>query len=59
MKNFLLGVGVGTVLGYLFFQDIDKAIRQGMERANEGGDSPTTSSTYRPTPPETTTPEQS
>lgn len=41
MKNFLLGTVVGTMIGYVFFKDIDNMLRQGVNRANEGpADSP-------------------
>jgi len=41
MKNFLLGTGVGTIIGYMFHRDIDRAIRQGLAKANEATAEPT------------------
>lgn len=35
MKNFLLGMAVGTTVGYWFHRDIEKAVREGLAKANE------------------------
>lgn len=35
MKNFLFGAVVGTALGYAFHGDIEKALRQGLDKANQ------------------------
>lgn len=43
MRNFLLGTAVGTVVGYMFHRDIEKAIKQGLAKANEAvADAPAT-----------------
>jgi hypothetical protein len=35
MKNFLRGVGIGAIVAYIFHDDLDKALRQGLTKANE------------------------
>lgn len=41
MKNFLLGMAFGTAVGYMFHGDIDKALKQGLAKANEAAGTPT------------------
>lgn len=35
MRNYILGVATGTVLGYVFRGNIDQALRVGLAKANE------------------------
>lgn len=35
MRTFLKGVGVGMIVAYVFHDDLDKALRKGLLKANE------------------------